>query len=46
MPKGIKGFQKGHKHSEATKIKIGQSNSKHVKCMSGCHGCQVVSVNS
>lgn len=24
--KGVKGFQKGHKHSEATKIKIGNSN--------------------
>ena len=27
MPKGIKGFIKGHKHSEKTKRKIGVANS-------------------
>ncbi len=26
MPKGVKGFQKGHKHSEETKRKIGLAN--------------------
>lgn len=28
MPKGIKGFLKGHKHNEATKIKIGNANRR------------------
>jgi len=28
MPKGIKGFQQGHKHSESTKRKIGEANRK------------------
>ena len=34
MPKGIKGFQKGHKHSEETKRKIGKalSNSIVFRC--------------
>ena len=31
MPKGIKGFLKGHKHSEETKLKIGLALSR------GCH---------
>lgn len=30
MPKGIKGFVKGHKHSLETKNKIGLANSKQV----------------
>jgi len=30
MPKGVKGFIKGHKHSEATKRKIGEANSNRV----------------
>lgn len=28
MAKGIKGFKIGHKHSEETKKKIGEANSK------------------
>lgn len=34
MPKGIKGFQKGHRHSEETKRKIGLANSRSIsfKC--------------
>lgn len=34
MPKGIKGFQKGHKHSEEVKKKIGDANSRQIyfKC--------------
>ena len=30
MPKGIKGFQKGHKHSDEIKKKIGDANRKQI----------------
>lgn len=35
MPKGIKGFQKGHKHSNATKQRIGDALRKSIefKCI-------------
>ncbi len=41
MPKGIKGFQKGHKHSEKTKKKIGLANSR--KILFNCDYCGQVS---
>jgi len=37
MPKGIKGFQKGHKHSQETKEKIGNANKKQV--LFNCEYC-------
>jgi len=30
MPKGVKGFKTGHKHSEETKKKIGEANKKQI----------------
>ncbi len=42
MPKGIKGFQKGHKHSQETKDKIGRANSNRVE--SECDMCGKVSL--
>jgi hypothetical protein len=38
MPKGIKGFQKGHRHSIETRIKIGLANSKQIKFI--CNYCK------
>lgn len=31
MPKGIKGFRFGHKHSEKTRKKIGDANRKQIE---------------
>lgn len=42
MPKGIKGFQKGHKHSEETKRKIGLANSRPYKFK--CDNCKKQSI--
>ena len=38
MPKGIKGFKKGHKHSEETKKKIGNANRRQIKFL--CAYCK------
>ena len=41
MPKGIKGFQNGHTHSEETKKKISQSNIKKIEF--NCDMCNKLS---
>lgn len=44
MPKGVKGFQKGHETSEETRRKIGETKSR--KIYFECDYCGVISSNS